>query len=140
MTDRMEALREASERATPGPWKAGEPAWFRGRVDPADGKRPVTGTSAGVIANVYGEANAELATQSVNFVRDLLSGTWPDKEAVERARIEMLNEGDQTIMDKFEPGELEILIRVGINAALFGGETNSAALGLTLSQEEQGDG
>lgn len=45
---------------TPGPWVAGGPAWFRGRSDPAAGKRPITAGTWGVIANVYGESNASL--------------------------------------------------------------------------------
>lgn len=50
-------------RFTPGPWADGPPAWYRGRTNEAHGKRPINSTShpaAGVIANVYGEANAAL--------------------------------------------------------------------------------
>jgi hypothetical protein len=62
---------------TPGPWKAGEAAWFRGRAhdDTESGKRPITSTAPGargVIANVYGRANAEFIVRACNAHDGLL--------------------------------------------------------------------
>lgn len=51
-------LRQKAEKATPGPWKDGAPAWFRGRTDPEAGKRPITANALGVIGNIYGRGNA----------------------------------------------------------------------------------
>jgi hypothetical protein len=63
---------------TPGPWKAGEAAWFRGRAhdDTESGKRPITSTAPGargVIANVYGRANAEFIVRACNAHDELLA-------------------------------------------------------------------
>jgi hypothetical protein len=60
---------------TPGPWKAGEAAWFRGRAndDTESGKRPITSGAHGVIANVYGSANAEFIVRACNAHDELLA-------------------------------------------------------------------
>lgn len=74
LTDaQVAALREAAEKATPGPWKAGDAAWFRGQTNPEDGKRPISAGANGVMANVYGRANAEfIAAASPDVVIALL--------------------------------------------------------------------
>lgn len=58
MTIDLDDLERQARAATPGPWKAGDPAWFRGRQNPEDGKRPLTAELGGVIANIYGAENA----------------------------------------------------------------------------------
>lgn len=52
---------------TPGPWSHGAPAWFRGRSNPEDGKRPITAGDSPVIGNVYGAANARLIAAAPDF-------------------------------------------------------------------------
>jgi hypothetical protein len=61
----------APER-TPGPWVAGEPAWFRGRTDPSHGKRPITAGAHGVVANSYG-ADADFIVRACNAHDDLVA-------------------------------------------------------------------
>lgn len=89
-----------SAQHTPGPWKDGPPAWFRGRMDETQGKRPINSDDpkAGVIANVYGEANARLiaaapdllaaAERALNFIENTegeMSETLPSGDLLRAA-------------------------------------------------------
>ena len=60
-----------SAKYTPGPWSHGAPAWFRGRSNPEDGKRPITAGDSPVIGNVYGAANARLIAAAPDLVEAL---------------------------------------------------------------------
>jgi hypothetical protein len=64
----------ATARPTPGPWTAGDAAWFRGRHrdDTESGKRPITAGDHGVVANVYGKANAHLIAAAPEMYEALI--------------------------------------------------------------------
>jgi len=79
--DRIEALRQ---QAPEGPYTAGLPAWFRGRTDPTQGKRPITSGKSGVLANAYGPLADYLAALSPEVVGELVK--W--------ARLGMLVDGN----------------------------------------------
>jgi hypothetical protein len=54
-----------------GPWVAGKAAWFRGQTVEGGGKIPITAGAAGVVANVYGVANAHLIAAAPDLLVSL---------------------------------------------------------------------
>ncbi len=78
----------SNEDLTRGEWKAGEPAWFRGRQNPESGKRPITVGEQGVIANVYGKANAEFIAAAPRLLRAVLSLLRAHEETKTLARVD----------------------------------------------------
>ena len=66
-----------SEKHTPGPWRAGDAAWYRGRAkdDTESGKRPITAVGHPVVANVYGRANAHLIAAAPDLLDALKAVT-----------------------------------------------------------------
>lgn len=102
--DRIEALREA--------------------VDAADKAEQAYSTYNGGQDQWAAKLRA-LDAASINFVRDLLDGTWPDKAAVERA-VDALIHAKHIQWKAFDRDALRAIVL----------EILTAALGLTASQGE----
>ena len=84
----VERLHELAKAATPGPWADGPPAWFRGRQNPEDGKRPIQRPGhPGTFANIYGKENAAfIAAANPATILALLSERAELLAAVERVQ------------------------------------------------------
>lgn len=72
-TDRLAEIKARAEKATPGPWEDGPPAWYRGRTNPEHGKRPITAGAEGTLANVYGAGNAAFVAHAREDIPYLLA-------------------------------------------------------------------
>lgn len=142
MPDRMEMLREASERAS----------WFRRHSDMRNPEAFIRTD----LAYFGQECAAAIANGTL-----LVSGTWPDQEAVERAsriidpkawerRVAHLNNATEERWRSGHPHEdiarsmreaaYRLADEVVAPSLIRTRAALTAALGLTLSQEEQGDG